>query len=297
MIADIQIRPLTTIEDYRSCERVQQAVWETAPIETTPADVMITVHRHGGLALGAYLNTGEMVGCLFGFLGRPSADNPIISSSGRWQFCCHFVGIVPEWRGRGIGNSLLMTMKSWALENDLDLITWTYDPLEAVNAVFYIGRLGVVCQCYLRDLYGEMRDSLNSRLPSDRFEVAWFIKQEHVRHRLARDRRILDLGESHDVRSISTGPSTVFTSKDKLLLIELPDDIQKIKLENLDVALQWRLSLRESCENAFAAGFVIRDIACGSIDETGKRRLFYVLEKTAQIRTNYDIDPMGDLAK
>ena len=64
------------------------------------------------------------------------------------------------------------------------MATWTYDPLESGNAVLNIGKLGAVCRCYLRDLYGTMPDVLNAGLPSDRFEVAWWIESDRVRDRI-----------------------------------------------------------------------------------------------------------------
>ena len=61
------------------------------------------------------------------------------------------------------------------LRQGLDLITWTYNPLLARNAQLNIAKLGAVCTTYLPNLYGPMRDGLNAGLPSDRFQVDWWI--------------------------------------------------------------------------------------------------------------------------
>ena len=66
----------------------------------------------------------------------------------------------------------------------IDLITWTYDPLLARNVQLNIAKLGAVCNTYLANLYGEMRDGLNAGLPSDRFQLDWWIATRRVADRL-----------------------------------------------------------------------------------------------------------------
>ena len=62
----------------------------------------------------------------------------------------------------------------------IDLITWTFDPLEARNAWLNFGKLGAVCNTYLRNVYGNLQDGLNAGLPSDRLQVDWWIGSEWV---------------------------------------------------------------------------------------------------------------------
>ncbi len=71
------------------------------------------------------------------------------------------------------------------LAQGIDLITWTFDPLETRNATLNFHKLGAVCNTYFPNLYGDMRDGLNAGLPSDRFQVDWWIASERVAQRLA----------------------------------------------------------------------------------------------------------------
>src|SRR5207245_196426 len=57
-----------------------------------------------------------------------------------------------------------------------------FDPLEGVNASLNIAKLGAVTHKYYPNLYGSsMADGLNSGLPTDRFEVEWWIASDRVR--------------------------------------------------------------------------------------------------------------------
>ena len=41
---------------------------------------------------------------------------------------------------------------------DIDLITWTFDPLMSHNARLNISNLGAVCNTFLPNEYGELRE-------------------------------------------------------------------------------------------------------------------------------------------
>ncbi len=71
----------------------------------------------------------------------------------------------------------------------LSHITWTYDPLLSRNAQLNIAKLGAVCNTYLQAEYGTLRDGLNAGLPSDRFQVDWWLRSRRVERRLSRRSR------------------------------------------------------------------------------------------------------------
>ncbi len=179
----LRIAPLTTVAEYAECERLQQLIWESDAIDVVPRHLLMTFQRHGGIVLGAFDAAGQMVGFAFGFLGQTAPDNAGASSRA-WQHCSHELGVVREWRGQSVGYQLKLAQREWVLRQGLDLVTWTYDPLELANASLNIGKLGALCRCYLRDFYGTMSDSLNTGLPSDRFEVAWHLASPRVVRRV-----------------------------------------------------------------------------------------------------------------
>ncbi len=285
---DITIAPLQTMEQYQTCERLQQTIWRSDPVEVIPAHLLITAQRHGGLVLGAFDGTGEMIGCLFGFAGRVAPDNPAAIGGPLWQHCSHFMGIVPEWRGRGVGSRLKLAQREWALSQGIQLVTWTYDPLETANGVLNLGKLGAVCRCYLRNLYGEIADELNSGLPSDRFEVAWWVGGAWVRERVERgwQRPCLDDLLRDGAVILNPGrpradgwlePGEMREPEGERLLVEIPARMQALKAADMGLALAWRLSVRAACETAFAAGYTACDVVRAEVD--GLPRVYYLLKR------------------
>src|SRR5687767_7832329 len=106
------------------------------------------------------------------------------------------MGVHPDYRNSGIGFALKRAQWQMVRKQGLDRITWTYDPLLSTNAHLNIGRLGAVCNTFLREAYGQMRDGLNAGLPSDRFQVDWWIHTKRVERRLSRRPR-RELGLDH----------------------------------------------------------------------------------------------------
>jgi GNAT superfamily N-acetyltransferase len=150
--------------------------------------MLITAIHNGGLVAGAF--TGDrLIGFIFGFPGIEfTPDGP------RPKHCSHMMGIHPDHRDSGVGFALKRAQWQMVRHQGLDHITWTYDPLLSRNAYLNITKLGAVCSHYRRSEYGDMRDGLNAGLPSDRFQVDWWINTRRVERRLGkRARRPLKL--------------------------------------------------------------------------------------------------------
>jgi predicted GNAT superfamily acetyltransferase len=288
MRESIRISPLTTIEEYADCERLQQVIWESDPVEVVPGHLLITFQRHGGMVLGAFDTAGQMVGFSFGFLGHTSPDNPLTAGSA-WQHCSHELGVVRAWRGQGVGYQLKLAQREWVMRQGLDLITWTYDPLETANASLNIGKLGAACRCYLRDLYGAIPDGLNAHLPSDRFEVAWRLASPRVA------RRVKDGWQSPSLAALTQGgaalvnpaqakgdgrlvPAALRQVEAPRILIEVPANFQALKQQDLELAKAWRLHSREAFEMYFSLGYSVGDVLTAEVNSA--RRAYYLLEKT-----------------
>ena len=121
------------------------------------------------MLLGVFVND-ELIGFVFGFPGiEPTPDGP------RPKHCSHILGVLPDHRDGGVGFALKRAQWQMVRHQGLDHVTWTYDPLLSRNAHLNIARLGAVCSTYRRSEYGDMRDGLNAGLPSDRFQVDWWV--------------------------------------------------------------------------------------------------------------------------
>lgn len=150
--------------DLNALELLQQRVWGCAANEIVPAHLLQAHQHHGACVLEARLD-GKLVGLLYAFPGPPGSD----------YLYSHLAAIDPEMQGRGYGRQLKLAQASWARERGYRRIVWTFDPLQASNARLNIGRLGAVCRRYLVDYYGELDDELNRGVPTDRFEVDWWL--------------------------------------------------------------------------------------------------------------------------
>lgn len=271
------IRLIETPEEMRLVEALQRLVWPGSETDVVPSHLLLTAAHNGGLVLGAFAGA-ELVGFVFGFPGfYETPDGP------RLKHCSHMLGVHPAWRERGLGFALKRAQWQLVRHQGIDRVTWTYDPLLSRNAHLNIARLGAVCNTYRRSEYGEMRDGLNAGLPSDRFQVDWWVNSRRVERRLSRRARPLlrldqflaarpSLLEAYPVadggpRPIGEPPRL----EGALLLVEIPTHFEALRRADLALARDWRFYTREVFENAFAAGYLVTDF----VYDQG--RSFYVL--------------------
>jgi chorismate synthase len=235
----ITIHPLTSHAEIHAVEQLQRAVWGVPDVEIVPLHVLITAARNGGLLLGAF-DGQRLAGFVFGFPG--------LAPDGRLKHCSHMAGVHPDYRDRGLGYRLKLAQREHVLAQGIDLITWTFDPLETRNASLNFRKLGALCHTYIRDLYGPMRDSLNAGLPSDRFQVDWWVGSDRVVERLWAGGASAPLSP-WERAGIRAAP----------LLIEVPANFQTIKATDMSQAVHWRLHSRQLFEDAFAASYQVTD--------------------------------------
>ena len=271
------IHILETPEEMAAVEELQRLVWSAPDIEIVPKDILLAMVHNGGLAIGAFVGS-ELVGASFGFPGfYQTPDGP------RLKHHSHILAVHPDWRSKGMGFALKRAQWQMVRKQGLDRITWTYDPLLSRNAHLNVARLGAVCSTYLRSEYGEMLDGLNAGLPSDRFQVDWWLNSQRVERRLSRrSRPTLDLNYFRlaeatlleacwNLGPIPRPPDEISSLSGTLVLVEIPYDFQALKAVDLALARDWRFYTREVFEEAFAAGYLVTDFV---LDEG---RSFYVL--------------------
>jgi predicted GNAT superfamily acetyltransferase len=228
--------------------------------------------------IGAFIED-ELIGFVFGFPGIEfTPDGP------RPKHCSHMMGIKPEQRDSGVGFSLKRAQWQMVRKQGIDHITWTFDPLLSRNANLNIAKLGAVCNTYRRSEYGDMRDGLNAGLPSDRFQVDWWVNTRRVERRLGKRARgplkLENFSEAklHPLYTPLTGASNLIRPPEHfsaleghILLAEIPSDFDALKSEDFALARDWRFFSREVFETAFSTEYIITDF----IYENG--RSFYVL--------------------
>ena len=271
---NITIHPVTTIEECRIIEQLQVAIWAADDREVTPDHVLFTVAQEGGLVLLALTDDNVPVGFTFGFPG--------LTGDRRLKLVSHQTGVSGPYQSRGVGYQLKLAQREAALSRNFELITWTFDPLQARNARLNLRKLGAVCRTYLPNLYGEMRDELNQGLPSDRFKVEWWIATGHVVQRITGQAAAPSLSTSeypilNPATLLENGllePAEVIDdSEASFCLVEIPANLDRLKTEAPDLALRWRLQTRHLFETAFAAGYTAVDLL------RQENRVYYLLQE------------------
>ncbi len=279
----IEVKPVETIAEFRRCHDLQKILWDMPDILVIPYITLLTFQKHGGLVLGAY-DGQEMIGFACGILARWGE---------RFGLYSQRMGVIPAYRGRGIAYQLKVAQRQWAISQGYDLIIWTYDPLEGINANLNLAKLGVVVRHYERDLYGESGSGLHAGLNTDRFRAEWHLKSGRVVERMNSPARLdpaLLLERYPPINEVTwEAPDRPRSEEPRLtltathLLVEVPPDIQAIKTTDLTLAQDWRMVTRLIFETYFERGYTVTEFATSLL--AGQRRNFYLMEANFEDRT------------
>ncbi|CAD2071475.1 hypothetical protein GCM10007275_14730 [Jeotgalicoccus coquinae] len=240
----IALRELTTIKDLEQLEKIERNVWDMPPL---PIHQTLTAVKNGGVIIGAF-DEDTFIGFSYGFTGFKDGQTYLVS---------HMLGVEKEYRSRKIGEKLKRKQREIAINKGYSLIRWTYDPLETRNAYLNLTKLNGICSVYKENAYGEMKDSINKGLPSDRFEVHWHIASEYVL-----EKEVSDYSNAAALNKVSIADnlpvSTMFHNEQfnaEVYSLEVPMNFQHVKFKNYALALEWRINTRSVFQKLFAAGY------------------------------------------
>jgi predicted GNAT superfamily acetyltransferase len=164
------IRPITEVEEFEGCVALQSSVWGFADRDLVPRRMFSVAHKIGGQVLGAWSGA-----TLAGFtLAIPGLRD------GRVYWHSHMLAVAGEFRNLGLGRRLKLYQRDEALARGIELIEWTFDPLEIMNGYFNLGLLGAVARRYLPNFYGLTSSALQAGLPTDRLSAEWWLRSPTV---------------------------------------------------------------------------------------------------------------------
>ncbi|SRR5579871_179126 len=172
MSAGLTFRALTTEPEFEDAVRLQKEIWGFADIELLPVRLFIVATKVGGQALGAYDGT-RMVGFCLAIPG--------LKAGGKFYLHSHMLGVTADYRDKGVGRGLKLVQREDAMARGIELVEWTFDPLEIKNAYFNMERLGAIVRRYVRNQYGTTTSHLHGGLPTDRCVAEWWIESPRVR--------------------------------------------------------------------------------------------------------------------
>ncbi|MBI5649189.1 MAG: GNAT family N-acetyltransferase [Chloroflexi bacterium] len=275
--ADLSIRALKTWDEYLAIEELQRSVWQMPDWrDAVPANLLIAMHKHGGCALGAF-DGDRVIGFALSFLALDPPTRQLKHHS-------HMLAVLPAYQARKLGARLKWAQRDFARAQQIALITWTYDPLLALNARLNLAHLGALARRYTPNAYGEMTDGLNAGLASDRFEVEWWLDSprvlEHAQGAAQRAEWNVELPRAFDLAFDARDLpriTRVYPLAGAELLVEIPANLAAVKSADPALAREWRAATRDVFQNAFANGYCAIDLVTRV--EGTRRRAAYLLTR------------------
>ncbi len=224
------IRDLDTVELIIDAQELLDSI--RGPERVIDAGTLRALEHSGNYVVGLFDDAGgeeRMVGASIAFFGEP----------GKRTMHSHITALLPEYRGRGWGRELKEHQRQWAFSREVGRITWTFDPLVARNAHFFLTVLGARVTGYTVNRYGIFGGG-DAGDESDRLDVEWMLA---------------------DIAKPPASDAVVAT-------VEIPSDVESMRISDPDAAHEWRLRLRAEMEDQLGRGLRIAGF------ETGRGYLF-----------------------
>ena len=231
------IRDLTSIEEFRQVVELEKEIWgytDAGDLVTVPV-FCFTVHR-GGTLVGAF-DGDRLIGFAYAVVGM---------KDGKPMHWSHMAGVLESHRG-GVGFALKLAQRERAMAQGLDLIEWTFDPLQTMNAHFNFSKLGGVSTEYAVNFYGESTSALHRGTPTDRLVLSWNLADPLVTKRLFEND---DESRRQRIESLAAGDHA---------WIEIPMGFTDIQQRQPELALEWRLKTREQFQDYIGRGYRVVD--------------------------------------
>src|ERR1051325_240170 len=194
-VSNIRIREINERAEMHAVEDLQKEVWGVPDLDVVPLTHLVAAKEAGGVLIGAF-DGATLVGFVYGF---PSFER------GQLAHHSHMLAVKPAYRNYDLGRRLKLAQREHVIAQGIDLVSWTFDPLQSLNAHFNFGKLGVLADRYFVNFYGEEAASFLHQTGTDRLWVSWLVSSERVQG-------LID-GGSHQV-SPDHGPPLVQVEAD-----------------------------------------------------------------------------------
>jgi predicted GNAT superfamily acetyltransferase len=266
---NVTYRDLATLSEFAEVVELERRIWGPGYDEVVPVPILAVTVLRGGILIGAFA-TERMVGFVYSLPGIKHGKPT------QWS---HMLGVLDEHRNDGTGRRLKLLQRERTLAMGLDLIEWTYDPMQALNAHLNFTKLGAIVEEYEVNVYGTSKSPLHRGNPTDRFVAEWWIRKPHVERRLLgpqkrqgreggeaaadealtiRTSELADAGRAN--RAVPAGEWLVCQGIDlaldaRRLMVEIPTGFTDMLSRAPDLALEWRMATRQIFTAYFARGY------------------------------------------
>ena len=185
--AAVELRRCHGIEEFRACVALQKEVWNFTDAELVPLRMFVVADKVGGQVMGAF-DGDAMVGFALSVPG---------TRTGHVYLHSHMLAVRKDHRNSGLGRRLKLMQREDAMARGIELIEWTFDPLEIKNAYLNLEKLGAIARRYNINQYGITSSPLQGGLPSDRLIAEWWLKSKRVE-------KLLETGKNPAIQAESS---------------------------------------------------------------------------------------------
>jgi predicted GNAT superfamily acetyltransferase len=233
--AEIAVRHCHGLPEFQQCFELQRSVWGKTELDV-PLPLFVVAAETGGQVLGAF-DQENMVGFTLAIAGY---------RDGRVFLHSHMTAVMENYRDRGIGRRLKLFQRDDALQRGINLVEWTFDPLEVKNAYLNFMRLGAIARRYLPNCYGVTTSPLHAGMPTDRLIAEWWLDSPRVNNLLS-----------------ASPPAFVHGSVGHVEIL-VPEEMPRLRTENHAEALRVQSEVRGEFQNWLAKGYAATAIKINS---------------------------------
>jgi predicted GNAT superfamily acetyltransferase len=282
----ITYRDLTTLDEFETVVELERQIWGVGYADVVPVPIFVITVKRGGILMGAF-DGDRMVGFVYSLPGLKHGL-PM-----QWS---HMLGVVDAHRSSGLGRSLKLLQRDRTLAMGLDLIEWTFDPMQALNAHLNFAKLGVVVSEYEENIYGASSSILHRGNPTDRFVAEWWIRKPHVERRIAGGaeaggspgrivvrthevaaaphvNRLRPSGEWFECADVD------LSLTDRRVLVDIPVGFTDMLASAPDLAMRWRMATREIFTTYFGRGYRAVDF---TLDRPARKGTYLLASATSE---------------
>jgi predicted GNAT superfamily acetyltransferase len=266
----VELRDLRTLDDFKQVVELEKLIWGVAYDDVVCVPILAVTVKRGGVLIGAF-DKGRMVGFVYSLPGI-KGGKPI-----QWS---HMLGVIDEYRNAGLGRTLKLEQRLRSIDVGCELVEWTYDPMQALNAHLNFVKLGVVVEEYGINVYGESTSLLHKGTPTDRFIAQWWIREPHVVRRLESASialiRTQDAADAPVINRTHTSGKRLacefydLDRSERRLWVEIPTGFTEMQIEDPELALNWRMATREIFTTYFDRGYRVVDFALDKASGRGR---------------------------
>ena len=258
----IIIRDIELVSEMQKVESLQQEVWRFDDRDIVPLALLVATREVGAILVGAF-DGASLVGFAYSFVGREGEH--LVHHS-------HMLAVTPSHRNLNLGYKLKLAQRERALAQGIDRMTWTFDPLQSLNAHFNFAKLGVIADAYKVNFYGEATSSFLHQIGTgtDRLWVTWLLDSRRVSERLQTKDRSTTGAVDQISRLIRVGRNSEPVRSElseEHLLIEIPHDINSLQRTNPELGAIWRAATNEAFTEALTSGYLVEDFYRATRDD------------------------------